>query len=446
MYQSQSQRKHCSSSRPHVSLESGTPIQATDLSPGIEDTIEIQSMSASAWMLDQMWGCICDIPKMLKSMLYDDIVPTQEDLRSVPCFENLTFAPGFMDVVRKDSPPNLDFFKSLPTDEFKKWGVYALVLEKPGCRPRLYVGSGTDSVDGVASRFRRYRIDRQWSNFNLRAIQDGYTVTHMGLLCWIPIPDPKSIPITRLFVKALEGTLSFLFWAMRTPEKSGAAYTDYNMTHRCLWRIEDLDWDGLCSHTSFLEGNKGDFELTEEQLIAHVEEYARRHREACKDWHQKQMADNYHDYIDRAIGRVYKSRDQNRENKTWHCPPCGLTAGTKFEWEQHLKTKKHARNTADVGGGGGDGRNSAKKTQAQFHCIPCGKSYQFSTGLSRHRRSDKHKAKLTSLSQTRMRSTGPSQAISTSEGEFPTIGDPDSQLLIRSQSQSQCRWLSLQER
>lgn len=41
------------------------------------------------------------------------------------------------------------YFKSLPTYCKKLWAVYVIVLEKRRCRPKIYIGSGTEKASGV---------------------------------------------------------------------------------------------------------------------------------------------------------------------------------------------------------------------------------------------------------------------------------------------------------
>ncbi|KAF3063179.1 hypothetical protein CFAM422_009925 [Trichoderma lentiforme] len=52
------------------------------------------------------------------------------------------------------------FFRSLrwllPGE--KLWAVYAILYEKPGYPPKLYIGSGTNSTAGVRSRLRNYDL------------------------------------------------------------------------------------------------------------------------------------------------------------------------------------------------------------------------------------------------------------------------------------------------
>jgi len=44
-------------------------------------------------------------------------------------------------VLQASAQPTLEFFKRPDAD--LRWGVNLIILEVPGCRPRLYVGSGT---------------------------------------------------------------------------------------------------------------------------------------------------------------------------------------------------------------------------------------------------------------------------------------------------------------
>ena len=59
-----------------------------------------------------------------------------------------------------DSPPNLDFFRSLPmpndVDDEPIGGIYVVILEKNNCKPKLYIGSRTSARGGVQSRLTSY--------------------------------------------------------------------------------------------------------------------------------------------------------------------------------------------------------------------------------------------------------------------------------------------------
>ena len=69
---------------------------------------------------------------------------------------SFVFAPGLLDVLQSSTLPAITFFKSLPTDHKKVWGVYLLVLEKRDPRSKIYIGSGTSVTGGVSSRLCQY--------------------------------------------------------------------------------------------------------------------------------------------------------------------------------------------------------------------------------------------------------------------------------------------------
>ena len=56
-------------------------------------------------------------------------------------------------------------------------------MEKADNRPRLYIGSDTDKIDGLATRFNQYKEGHCIPQYLLRAQKDGFEITHQELLC-----------------------------------------------------------------------------------------------------------------------------------------------------------------------------------------------------------------------------------------------------------------------
>lgn len=61
---------------------------------------------------------------------------------------SLSSAPGLLDAVQSVAPPAIDWIKPLPShmDPLFEWtnnnyAVHLVVIEKPGCRPGIYIGS-----------------------------------------------------------------------------------------------------------------------------------------------------------------------------------------------------------------------------------------------------------------------------------------------------------------
>jgi hypothetical protein len=104
------------------------------------------------YVLWLVWSCLTLTPAKLKNPAFAMILATEDVLQQLLSDALLVFAPGLLDVFKAATPPSVSYFKSLPTYVKKCWAVYLLVLEKPGRRPKIYVGSGTSPSRGVISR------------------------------------------------------------------------------------------------------------------------------------------------------------------------------------------------------------------------------------------------------------------------------------------------------
>jgi hypothetical protein len=155
------------------------------------------------------WQCLCDTPFSLKSTLFTPFFPDEEALQSTMSI--LTFAPGLFEVLQAVKPPTIAFFKSLPTLTSPCWAVYLLVLEKLDCRPRIYIGSGTNTESGVKARFTNYDNTRFLPEYVEKSLEESYEIVHKGLLVWTPIPRPGLVPLSRLLFHALKATFAYIF-------------------------------------------------------------------------------------------------------------------------------------------------------------------------------------------------------------------------------------------
>jgi hypothetical protein len=211
-------------------------------------------------VLSITWTCLSDTPFNQKNTLFARFFTSQAVFEEVASTASLVFSPGLFEVLQGATPPTIQFFKSLPTDTSSRWGVYVIVLEKPSCRSRIYIGSGTNSIGGVRSRLKQYDDGLLLPRYIEYALDEGYTIVHKGLLCWIPKPTAATQPVNRLLFVALEATFAYIFWAMRTRTR------DYGMGHICLWDRNTLEYDGCSSHCCLNEAILGDFDLSAEQL------------------------------------------------------------------------------------------------------------------------------------------------------------------------------------
>ena len=351
-------------------------------------------------ILTLTWTCLCDTPVDQKHPLFARFFTSQavlEEFASTVCLE---FAKVLFDVLQAASP-TMQNFKTLPTGPTKSWAVYLLVLEKSNHGPRIYIGSGTSSREGVYARFNHYDHEVVLPTYVEQALNEGYTIVHKGLLCWIPIPTASLRPQTRLLVLALEATFAYMFWAM----KSRTRY--YGMAHMCLWDRNALEYDGCCSHCSLNEGVLGDFQLSAEDLEAvaiekEVKRLALKAENHTND-HYKQMETNYDEYITASTARVYKSRANNpgrdalhaanRRQKayaenTFHCERCNISFSSKRSLQDHEKTPKHIRKENELSN--------------PFKCAPCNLGYHNQSNLTRHQKSERHRKAVAALSSSKL--------------------------------------------
>jgi len=150
-------------------------------------------------------------PTKQKHAIFGNVLSSRGVLESVMSTLGVTFAPGLFEFIKGTAPPTIAYFKTLPTACHRRWAVYLLVLEKQGCRPKIYVGSGTEARSGVSIRLDNYDKDVLVAAHVVKAFEDGYKITHKGLLCWADIPTAAMVPVARVLFVAMEAAFTFTF-------------------------------------------------------------------------------------------------------------------------------------------------------------------------------------------------------------------------------------------
>lgn len=284
------------------------------------------------YMLYMVWMCLTLTPRNMKNPVYALVFASKDMLQLLLSNCLLEFAPGLLEVFQAASPPSITYLKSLPDCKqlLKQiWAVYLLVLEKPDCRPRIYVGSGTDSKGGVDSRLVRYESYLLSTKpvYVQQAFDEGYTITHKGLLCWIAIPTPaKAFPVRVLFV-AMETTFSIILRAMRNRTK------DYGLPSLSPWSSESMPYDGLCSHSALKEGIPGEEDgLTLEEINAKQVELDKIREKLV---HMAQVLNP-------------ARRATNLASEKFKCVDCDQLFSSKLDLDRHYTSQKHLDKAAGV--------------------------------------------------------------------------------------------------
>lgn len=133
------------------------------------------------------WACL--LQPVHKNGLFKQFFFDQAVLFEICSAVSLSFRPGLFEAIQAARPPDVSFFRNLPSDSRRRWAVYALVLEKSGAVPLIYIGSGTDMTRGVPARWTvhdRPDANRQELPENARrALSEGYKIVYKGSWCGV---------------------------------------------------------------------------------------------------------------------------------------------------------------------------------------------------------------------------------------------------------------------
>ncbi len=86
-------------------------------------------------------------------------------------------------------------------------------MPKPLHASKLDIGSSTDAEHGIATRIENYRKGSALPKYVKIAITQGYSIDHIDLLFWTPMPTAGLVPKLRGRILALEACFAFVFHA-----------------------------------------------------------------------------------------------------------------------------------------------------------------------------------------------------------------------------------------
>jgi hypothetical protein len=263
---------------------------------------------------------------------------------------NVIFCPGLLDIVQSVPAPPLSWFESLsPVIPKNTWGVYVLVLRKSGYDPLLYIGSGTATYRGVRVCISEHYAHKLSPVNVKKALEFGYTITHIRLLAYCSIPSPSHCPKIRTVVVALEAVFTALFWAF-VPSEDGNT-SRFGLDHMCPWDQDAFEWLGLCLHSPLKESircREGELDFTSEELedIARLikeknakyqQDYGKTQRtNPTEEFKQQQKAKN-----ERYKPKLEQQQQAAIKNKTHYCEPCDVSCRDAASLGRDNGTKGH---------------------------------------------------------------------------------------------------------
>ena len=378
------------------------------------------TMEFILWLL---WSVLSLIPAKLKNPIFDMILTTQEVLEQLMLDSQLAFAPGLLDAIQSEEPPPISFFKGLPTcstDE-KLWGVYLLVLEKEGCRPKIYVGSGTEATYGIRRRLHDYDDIISTSPISQHiqtALKDEFIITHKGMLCWTLLPGPLTRYQLRVFILLAETAFSIVFWSMHSKSN------DYGMPkHLCPWQMDALYFDGCCTHAAIIEGVLGEnLGLTPEQILTKEADLLQRQSDMKKATYYgakerdfdawKAVRRRYEAKRDHAekLASMYKSKAKAKAEWRFACETCGLPFETRTLLNFHNLTKRHLDKVRGITPKPPkcpeyDVWAKANKAAKKHHCSICDFTTSTKQKLESHFRSQRHQKRSATATEAAVAAT-----------------------------------------
>ncbi|KAF2227771.1 hypothetical protein BDZ85DRAFT_277648 [Elsinoe ampelina] len=268
--------------------------------------------------------------------------------------DNLQVSPGVIDHLKSTSPPELTFFKQLPSmpgfngpvglkrseDDNSKWicdGLSPNSEEFDWDPDNLGDGWGGYAVHGLAGLGRRgyvYQTVQQRGTAVkvLEALKDGYEITHIGVLYKHDIPHGDDEPLLRLLNKSMEAQLTFRFGGMHSKDK------DYNMGHLVSFDLTQREYDGLCTHSALFDPNG--YEGLDKKNASYLAEKIARKRKSDKDRQTRYKAKHADDPAFQAMKQKHMDDGHAKEKARGKYLPC-KHAGCDTKWMSKKDMMRH---------------------------------------------------------------------------------------------------------
>jgi hypothetical protein len=139
----------------------------------------------------------------------------------------------------------------------------------------------------------------------------------------------------------------------------------------------DFDYDGLCSHSSFCEGDIESLGLSAEDLKAAADVIKEKNRLYGLEYARKLRANPTDKYIAgqqaNRLKQAPTTRQRQREavaTKKYHCDVCNVSCRDMASLVRHNKTPRHDKKT--------------RMGDADYECLFCNKSFRYKSDYTLH--------------------------------------------------------------
>lgn len=394
-----------------VEEESDSVDEDSDNYEDVEDSEDEEIEETQDLINAYLWEVVnLDAPAWYICPAYNMILGNEDDFEEISRQTPLSFPPNLPAVLNSPTPPSVSFFRTLPKPAKgqKVFAVYKVLMEKIGQRPRVYTGSGTNSTAGARVRMGHYASLTNLPRFVKAALDDGFTITNVGMICWSDIPAAQFVPKCQLRFLGLEATFSYLFFT------GIPAITDSIWTKAVPWKRNQVEWDPLCGHTSLNE-RPNNLHLTDEQLVAYDKIRKENRRLAFHNSVAKAKSVDAKGYLARKasdkLSWTNKNRDKvhdqakgvrqrAKDSGKHRCETCQKNLASATSLKKHLNSKAHKEEVRLAASGkpkpvSAETARSRKWFQARkenrpFPCAICNKAFAVKPHYEKHLKSAKH--------------------------------------------------------
>jgi len=241
------------------------------------------------------------------------------------------------------------------------------------------------------TRFNPYNNGHSIPQWVQHAIDNGFTITYKGVLCWTTIPLPSNRFPMRSLLLILETFFSLALWTMHSRTKT------YGMPSLLSWSLDDVQYDGCCGHVAMSEMVRGEEDgLTAEQIAAKEAEMEIRRKEQIiaggQRYYARVKAGEYEGWYERKRATTKRSHAKVKKSRKWSCKSCGKAFISQYALNDHKSRSLHLNKVKGHNYSRPDKKRREDEIKAAktFHCSLCSSSCTSESKLKTHNEGPRH--------------------------------------------------------